>query len=241
MTDNNNDKEQTLENVAEEEETIEEECVEEETVEESEEDVAEEEDADEEDDDSQDDEEIPETEDADKDGRRKKKPAQPHGKRNSVIRAIKNYPHWVAQTFHDWLNGTEEKPLPFLGLRDRFKCWRMIRSGRYVYLRVLTFDRRTKWWNIKEDLIPRREMPAESVHCTNEKGTHLLPLENIKYDPREDYGFGAHNAFNYMRDNSFEDAQMAVQEEKKGLPLKYLGVILVGGIAIMMYMVTMMQ
>lgn len=164
----------------------------------------------------------------------------PHRK-TTVIGAIRNYPHWVAQTFHDWLNGTEDRPLPFLGLRDRFKCWRMIRSGRYVYLRVLTFDRQMKWWDIKEDLIRRSEMPEESVHCTNEKGTFLLPLEKIKFDPREDYGFGAHNAFNYMKDNTFEEAQMAAGVEQKGVPLKYLGMFAIGAVVIVMYMLTVMQ
>lgn len=164
----------------------------------------------------------------------------PHRK-TTVTGAIRNYPHWVAQTFHDWLNGTEDRPLPFLGLRDRFKCWRMIRSGRYVYLRVLTFDRQMKWWDIKEDIIRRGEMPEESVHCTNEKGAFLLPLEKIKFDPREDYGFGAHNAFNYMKDNSFEEAQMAAGNEQKGIPLKYLGLFAIGAVVIGMYMLTIMQ
>ena len=167
-----------------------------------------------------------------------KKPATPSTGRR-IVRAVLNYPKWVYTTIYNWFNGTEEHPLPFLGLRDRFKCWRMTRHG-YIYLRVMTFNRRTKWWEIKEDLVKRREMPEESVHCTNEKKTFLLSLEPIKFDPREDYGFGAHNAYNYMRDNSFEEAQMAAGEEKQGIPLRYLGILAIGGIAIFMYLLTVM-
>lgn len=235
------------EDVAEEPEEEEAVTEEEETDKGTEEDVAEDEESEEDDseDDSDDEsDENPEKDsnDEDDDGKDKggaKKSATPSTGRR-IVRAVLNYPNWVCTTIINWFNGTEEHPLPFMGLRDRFKCWRMTRHG-YVYLRVMTFNRKTKWWEIKEDLVKRRDMPEESVHCTNEKKTFLLSLEPIKFDPREDYGFGAHNAYNYMKDNSFEEAQMAAGEEKQGIPLKYLGIIAIGGVAVFMYLLTVMN
>lgn len=156
-----------------------------------------------------------------------------------VVRCICNYPHWLATSIVHWFTGTEEHPLPFLGLRDRLRCWWLSRHG-YAYIRRLSFNRKLKIWEIQEDFDKRRGFPLEAVHCTNERGVFLLPIDEIKFDPREDFGFGAHNAFNYMKDNSFEEAQMAAGQEKQGIPLKYLGIFAIGAIAIGMYAMTIM-
>lgn len=146
----------------------------------------------------------------------------------------------LPKKFDVWLNGTDEKPLPLYSLRAKFWRWRKIHFHGYLWLRVLSYDRKFEEYVLREDLVPRSEIPRDAVHCTNEKRCWFLCLHKIKHNPELDNGFGAINAWIYMMDVSMDEALLALWKDKIPFNPKMLAIIGMGVVFVIFYVLFMM-
>ena len=144
---------------------------------------------------------------------------------------------WICR----WLNGTEEHPLPVFSLRARFRRWRLIKWHGYVWLRTMSYDSDLREYVLHQDLVRRRDVPKSAVHCSGEKNTYFHALFSIPYEPWKDNGFGAMNAYLYMRDTSIDEALLLLWSGQKSISMKTLAIIGIVLIAGLFYIYYMMQ
>lgn len=144
------------------------------------------------------------------------------------------------KSFINWLDGTPEKPLPLMSKRAKFKRWRLIHYHNHVWLRIMSYDKATDEYSIYENLIPKKQLPKSAVHCTNEKHVWFDKLFDIPYEPWKDNGFGAMNAYLYMKDTSLDEALLMMFRGQK-VSMKTIAIIGIIAIAAMFYIFYMMQ
>lgn len=142
--------------------------------------------------------------------------------------------------FKDWLNGTPENPLPLMSIRAKFKRWRLIHFHNHVWLRIMSYDKNQGEYRIYENLIPRSKLPKTAVHCTNEKNVWFDKLFDIPYEPWKDNGFGAMNAYLYMKDTSIDEALLLLWQGPK-ISMRTLAIIGIIAVAAIFYIFYMMQ
>ncbi len=142
--------------------------------------------------------------------------------------------------FKDWLNGTSENPLPLMSKRAKFKRWRLIHFHNHVWLRIMSYDKNEGEYRIYENLIPKSKLPKTAVHCTNEKHVYFDKLFDIPYEPWKDNGFGAMNAYLYMKDTSIDEALLLLWQGPK-ISMRTLAIIGVIAVAAIFYIFYMMQ
>jgi len=142
--------------------------------------------------------------------------------------------------FKDWLNGTPENPLPLMSIRAKFKRWRLIHFHNHVWLRIMSYDKNQGEYRIYENLIPKSKLPKTAVHCTNEKHVWFDKLFEIPYEPWKDNGFGAMNAYLYMKDTSIDEALLLLWQGPK-MSMRTLAIIGVIAVAAVFYIFYMMQ
>lgn len=144
------------------------------------------------------------------------------------------------RSFKNWLNGTPENPLPLFSLRARFKRWRLIKFHNHVWLRIMSYDKNTNEYTICENLIPRSRLPKTAVHCTNEKHVWFDKLFEVPYEPWKDNGFGAMNAYLYMKDTSIDEALLLLWQGPK-MNMRTMAIIGIIAVAAIFYIFYMMQ
>lgn len=142
--------------------------------------------------------------------------------------------------FKDWLNGTPENPLPLMSIRAKFRRWRLIHFHNHVWLRIMSYDKNQGEYRIYENLIPKSKLPKTAVHCTNEKRVWFDKLFDIPYEPWKDNGFGAMNAYLYMKDTSIDEALLLLWQGPK-MSMRTLAIIGVIAVAAVFYIFYMMQ
>lgn len=142
--------------------------------------------------------------------------------------------------FKDWLNGTPENPLPLMSIRAKFKRWRLIHFHNHVWLRIMSYDKNQGEYRIYENLIHKSKLPKTAVHCTNEKRVWFDKLFDIPYEPWKDNGFGAMNAYLYMKDTSIDEALLLLWQGPK-MNMRTLAIIGVIAVAAIFYIFYMMQ
>lgn len=142
--------------------------------------------------------------------------------------------------FNVWLNGTPEHPLPLFSLRAKFKRWRLIHFHNHVWLRIMSYDKTNNEYVMCENLIHRSKLPKSAVHCTGEKNVYFDKLFDIPYEPWKDNGFGAMNAYLYMKDTSIDEALLLLWQGPK-MSMRTLMIIGIIGVAVMFYLFYMMQ
>lgn len=147
----------------------------------------------------------------------------------------------IGEKFKNWLNGTPERPLPVFSMRARFKRWRLIHFHNHVWLRVMSYDKQLQEYTIRENLVPRRELPKTAVHVTNEKNVYFDHLFKLEYEPWKDNGFGAINAYIYMKDTSLEEALLLMWKGSKPVNWRTLAVVGVIVVAAFFYLLYMTQ
>lgn len=155
-------------------------------------------------------------------------------------RSFKYSPSKLHEKFIKWLDGTPEKPLPVFSLKAKFKRWRLIHFHNHVWLRIMSYDKNTHEYTIYENLIPRSKLPKTSVHCTNEKNVYFDKLFDVPYEPWKDNGFGAINAYLYMKDKSMDEALLMLWQGPK-MNIRTLAIIGIVVVAALFYMFYMMQ
>lgn len=143
-------------------------------------------------------------------------------------------------SFKDWLNGTPDNPLPLFSLRAKFKRWRLIHFHNHVWLRIMSYDRNTHEYTIYENLIHKSNLPKTAVHCTNEKNVYFDKLFDVPYEPWKDNGFGAMNAYLYMKDTSIDEALLLLWQGPK-MNMRTLAIIGIVVVAALFYIFYMMQ
>ena len=148
-------------------------------------------------------------------------------------------PHPMKRLIY-WFNGSEEHPLPVFSLRAKFKRWRLIKFHNHVWLRIMSYDKNKNEYAIYENLIPRKKLPKTAVHCSNEKNVYFDKLFDVPYEPWKDNGFGAMNAYLYMKDTSIDEALLLLWQGPK-VNMKTLGIIAIVIVAAMFYLFYMMQ
>lgn len=144
------------------------------------------------------------------------------------------------KSFKNWLNGTPEKPLPLFSWRARFKRWRLIKFHNHVWLRIMSYDKNTNEYTICENLIPKSKLPKTAVHCTNEKHVWFDKLFEVPYEPWKDNGFGAMNAYLYMKDTSIDEALLLLWQGPK-MNMRTMAIIGIIAVAAVFYIFYMMQ
>lgn len=142
--------------------------------------------------------------------------------------------------FNVWLNGTPEHPLPLFSLRAKFKRWRLIKFHNHVWLRIMSYDKTHNEYVMCENLIPRSKLPKTAVHCTGEKNVYFDKLFEVPYEPWKDNGFGAMNAYLYMKDTSIDEALLLLWQGPK-MSMRTLMIIGIIAVAVMFYLFYMMQ
>lgn len=142
--------------------------------------------------------------------------------------------------FNVWLNGTPEHPLPLFSLRAKFKRWRLIKFHNHVWLRIMSYDKTHNEYVMCENLIPRSKLPKTAVHCTGEKNVYFDKLFEVPYEPWKDNGFGAMNAYLYMKDTSIDEALLLLWQGPK-MSMRTLMIIGIIAVAVMFYLYYMMQ
>lgn len=148
-------------------------------------------------------------------------------------------PHPMKRLIY-WFNGSEEHPLPVFSLRAKFKRWMLIKFHNHVWLRIMSYDKNKNEYAIYENLIPRKKLPKTAVHCSNEKNVYFDKLFDVPYEPWKDNGFGAMNAYLYMKDTSIDEALLLLWQGPK-VNMKTLGIIAIVIVAVMFYIFYMMQ
>lgn len=144
------------------------------------------------------------------------------------------------RAFKDWLNGTPENPLPLMSKRAKFKRWRLIHFHNHVWLRIMSYDKNEGEYRIYENLIHKSKLPKTAVHCTNEKHVWFDKLFDIPYEPWKDNGFGAMNAYLYMKDTSIDEALLLLWQGPK-MSMRTLAIIGIIAVAAVFYIFYMMQ
>ena len=144
------------------------------------------------------------------------------------------------RSFKNWLNGTPENPLPLFSLRAKFKRWRLIKFHNHVWLRIMSYDKNTNEYTICENLIPKSKLPKTAVHCTNEKHVWFDKLFEVPYEPWKDNGFGAMNAYLYMKDTSIDEALLLLWQGPK-MNMRTVAIVGIVAVAAIFYIFYMMQ
>lgn len=144
------------------------------------------------------------------------------------------------RSFKNWLNGTPENPLPLFSLRAKFKRWRLIKFHNHVWLRIMSYDKNEGEYRIYENLIHKSKLPKTAVHCTNEKNVWFDKLFEVPYEPWKDNGFGAMNAYLYMKDTSIDEALLLLWQGPK-LNMRTMAIIGIIAVAAIFYIFYMMQ
>lgn len=144
------------------------------------------------------------------------------------------------RSFKNWLNGTPENPLPLFSWRARFKRWRLIKFHNHVWLRIMSYDKNTNEYTICENLIHKSKLPKTAVHCTNEKHVWFDKLFEVPYEPWKDNGFGAMNAYLYMKDTSIDEALLLLWQGPK-MNMRTMAIIGIIAVAAIFYIFYMMQ
>ena len=144
------------------------------------------------------------------------------------------------RSFKNWLNGTPENPLPLFSWRAKFKRWRLIKFHNHVWLRIMSYDKNMREYTICENLIHKSKLPKTAVHCTNEKHVWFDKLFEVPYEPWKDNGFGAINAYLYMKDTSIDEALLLLWHGPK-MNMRTMAIIGIIAVAAIFYIFYMMQ
>ena len=119
--------------------------------------------------------------------------------------------------WHTFLVGTEEKPRHPFTLVAKLYRWYLKKFRGYVDLITTEYDDEVDELIYKKKIVKRKSLPRECVHVTKQKNTHHLDLDlPVRgFDVTRDRGFTASSAFNYMKNNAFNDAMVYDQDTFK--------------------------
>lgn len=140
--------------------------------------------------------------------------------------------------FNDWLDGTEENPLPDGSLRLRFLRWRQLKYRGYVYLYTTGYNKNVDEYICRKELVHISQLERDAVPVTGEKKTYHWDLDVVKrgFDASVDNGFTAVDAYLYMKCNKIEEAmRIPLDNPQKSDILKF--VLIAAGAAAVLFLV----
>lgn len=123
--------------------------------------------------------------------------------------------------------GTDENPFPPYCLRAKLKRWFYLQYRGYVYYITTLYDKPNDCYLYDLDIIPKKNVPEDAVHVTNEKKTYHLDLDHPKrgFDATQDYGFTAHDAYMYIKCTKIDEAMKIDLDGKPDVDYKKIAVI----------------
>ena len=115
--------------------------------------------------------------------------------------------------------GSEENPLPVFSWRAKMKRWYLVHYRGYCYFIVTHYDKTYDEYIYEKECVPRKTIPREAVHVTNQKYTWHLnsDIDRRGINTERDHGFTAHDASLYIRCNKFDEAMKIDLDMKKGI------------------------
>ena len=123
----------------------------------------------------------------------------------------------MKERWHTFVVGTEDKPRYPFSLVAKLHRWYLRTFRGYIDFITTEYDDEIDEVIYKKKLIKRKDLVREAVHVTKQKKTYHLDLDlPIRgFDVTKDRGFTASSAFNYMKNNAFNDAMVYDQDSFK--------------------------
>lgn len=123
----------------------------------------------------------------------------------------------MKERWHTFLVGTEEKPRHPFTMVAKIYRWYLKKFRGYVDLITTEYDDEVDELIWKKKIVKRKSLPRECVHVTKQKNTYHLDIDlPVRgFDVTRDRGFTASSAFNYMKNNAFNEAMVYDQDTFK--------------------------
>lgn len=148
-------------------------------------------------------------------------------KKIDLMEYPKRFKRWAWGNGPPGKYGTEDNPFPANSYRARFKRWFYLQYRGYVYYITTMYDAPNDQYLYDLDIVPRKDVPDDAVHVTNEKKTYHLDLDHRKrgFDATLDNGFTAHDAYMYIRCTKIDEAMKIDLDGKPDVDYKKIALI----------------